>query len=660
MVVRSVREGDGRVFLELLDALCRGPSGLVDILAAADHDGVCSLLVLDHILEQAQVKCKKYPVTGNAGILQHFAGLEADPEVRSVVLLNCGAGLDLQRELEQCRAPAGVKCFLIDSHRPLMLANLAESHDRVVVLDHDVDELVDSRPARPDPDFVFEEEGDSDGEQGEEEWDPDGEENLSPAERAARRAERMLARGERRRRRAEERRAKEEERREQLNDYYRESYNAMPVAISLYRMAVQQERGVPHNLLWLASVSLVAYHELGLISDFEYDLIACNYLKEAYDHADIGGSAGFSQLSQEKPDVAMLSDEEDMTPEKPRMPARLQRGQRSLRFESELRLTLYKHWTLEESVMHSPYFYGAFKLHRDKGVRLLKRFFAQAGISPSQYSQFFCKMQLPIRKTIKKKFQQYGKEVGLTERNMFLDQFVRNNGLLDDVSTSLFLNELSCSDAAHILLAQLSSVPASLSGASLDKLPVNADGHRDLQAIQGLERETMCENFYRATDAVLNKDSACLKEGLALAVEVAKAVQSMARMIVDTKLMRKCSKFRWCKVEQPGHIFRHSLSVRKLSVWLLQVFFSDLSGTKGDIEKPLLMILHDRVRESYLCVGTTPKKGTTEGDCFGSIFRGALRADPSLKFAYDFFDKSCIEIAVDDFDRFVELITSTA
>jgi len=470
----------------------------------------------------------------------------------------------------------------------------------------------------------------SDGERSgdEEEWDPDGV-PLAPAERAARRAERLYERNQQRQRRRQERQARRNERKQQMNDYYQESYYAMPAAISLFRMAQQRNSGWLQEMLWLASVSLVGYHDLGLISDIEYDVIACNYLKEAYDlgEATWNFSQGMSQDSA-KQDSAMMSDEEEMTPGKPPMPARMRRGKRSLRFESDLRLTLYKHWTLEESVMNSPYFYGAFKLHRDKGVRLLKGFFAKAGIMPNQYRQLYGAMKIPVRKKIQKKFREHGKEHGMIEGKMFLDQFVREHGLFDDEHRALFLNELSCSDAVHIVLAHLSCVPAVLSGASMDKLPVNEDGLRDLLAIKEMERKAMEDNFWRASDAISNKEPGCLKEGLGLAVEVVKAVQQMARRIVDTKAMRKCSHFRWCKVEQPGHIFRHGLSVRRLAVWILKVFFSEHSGANGDSDKPLLMIMHDRVRETYLCVGATPKKGSGDGDYFGHIFRAALRPAP--------------------------------
>ena len=50
-----------------------------------------------------------------------------------------------------------------------------------------------------------------------------------------------------------------------------------------------------------------------------------------------------------------------------------------------MRLTLYKHWNVEDSVMHSSYFYGALELNREKGLRTLKHFFANMGIPPAEY-----------------------------------------------------------------------------------------------------------------------------------------------------------------------------------------------------------------------------------------------------------------------------------
>lgn len=46
-------------------------------------------------------------------------------------------------------------------------------------------------------------------------------------------------------------------------------------------------------------------------------------------------------------------------------------------------------------------------------------------------------------------------------------------------------------------------------------------------------------------------------------------------------------------------------------------------------------------------------------DEFGYLFRKVIRKDNSLKIRYDFFDKSCIEVATSDFERFWELLLDT-
>mmetsp|Transcript_114196 Transcript_114196/g.333872 ORF Transcript_114196/g.333872 Transcript_114196/m.333872 type:complete len:653 (-) Transcript_114196:113-2071(-) len=651
MVVRNVRANEGRALLEMLDALRQGAQGsssiTVRILAAADHDGVCAAKILVTVLQQAGVKYTVVPVTANSEIIEHLSQLEEDAEVRSLVLLNCGAALDLERILEECAAPAELMCFVIDAHRPLLLANLSVRHQRVVVLDDDpIAEASGIRPpveeedagASQPTDAEPSEAGDSDAEK-ENVIDgapkPDGQ-----------------AREERKRRRESERQVRIERKRQRINEYYLTSYCATPTALSLFKLA-RQAAPASQDLLWLAAVSLVGYHDQGLVSEVEYNRLNWEELKETNDRTAESAFSGSQAASGTVPDAA--SDDEDPAPAR-RPPARRSREKRSLRFENDLRMTLYKHWSLEESMTHSSYFYGMLELHRDKGLRSLKNFFATAGIPPSDYRQMFSCMQMKNQKSIQSKFRTFGKAYGLSEGKMFLEQFVRDLGPLGEMYRALYLNEVSCLDAAHVVLAMLGSVPGSLSGSKADGLPQDSAGQKNTAAINELERQAMVTNFWRAFDAVLCKEPQTLRDGIAEAVEVAKAVQAQGRLIRDTKAMHRSSSFHWCKIEQPTDIFRHHLSVRRLAVWLLHVMYTYRPDSRST-EQPLLVIVRDKVRDTYLCVGATPTR-FSEQDEFGNLFRTVLRRDSTLKYRYDFFDKSCIEIAADDFDRFWELLNS--
>mmetsp|Transcript_114937 Transcript_114937/g.245405 ORF Transcript_114937/g.245405 Transcript_114937/m.245405 type:complete len:689 (-) Transcript_114937:74-2140(-) len=685
MVLLSLStEDEGRPLLQMWDWLRNGaqdrgrqcaPGGsgrgeaTVRVLAAVDHDGVCSAKLLLDLLRREGVKHVVVPVSNNNDILVQFRQLEGDFEVRSLVLLNCGVGLDLQQHLEDCGASPELRCFVIDAHRPILLANCSARSNRVVILNDDpIAEANDIQPPveewEADDDIGDESEtggNDSEVEQ-ENEWDPNagaGGDPRPPGERAAERREKK-------RRRQADRQAKIERKRRKVNEYYETSYYATPATMSLFKMAAQAN-APSQDLLWLAAVSLVGYHDQGLLSEVNYNRLAWEQLKEALDrstdHAlsSSAPSQGTQGATATVPDSSPgPSDDEQETVPKSRARRPLPRAamaRQCLRFENDLRLSLYKHWTLEESIMHSSYFYGTLELHRDKGLRALKAFFATAGIHPSDYRQLFSCMQIDVRKAIQKKFRDHGKGYGLTEKNMFLQQFVRDLGPLGDKNPALFLQQLSSMDAVHIVGALLSSVPPALSGARIEQLPQTADGRRDTAAISEMESHAMVENFWRAFDAVLCKEPKALLEGIGEAQEMAKSVQNLARLIKDTKAMHQSRHFRWCKIEQPPHLFRNHLAVRRLAVWLLQVLFE--YRPKGeDRGLPLLVIMRDPVMDAYLCVGATPTR-VSDQDEFGSLFRGVMRADKSIKARYDFFDKSCIEVSADDFERFWELLVDT-
>merc|ERR1712125_240379 len=137
------------------------------------------------------------------------------------------------------------------------------------------------------------------------------------------------------------------------------------------------------------------------------------------------------------------------------------------------------------------------------------------------------------------------------------------------------------------------------------------------------ERDAMVDNFWRAYDTLLCK-------------ETAKQIQTLGRILKDSKAIQyQASKqFLWCKLEHPSHIFRHHLNVRRLGVWLLQTLF--MCRPKGESpERSLLVIVRDRVRDTYLLVGATPAQ-LGEQDEFGTLFRKVVTADTSLRSATTF------------------------
>lgn len=612
MVVRNVRQDNGRALLEMLDHLRKGSRSAevtVRILAAADHDGICAAKMLSTILNRTFVKFGVWPVMGNADIKDQFEKLKEDSEVQSMVLLNCGASIDLQKHLEE--VGDHVKCFVIDAHRPVMLENLSKHNQRVVVLDDDP--IAEARGEHP-PVEEFDESDASNSEDDKENEDDPNESELVKHQK------RRLGRQERLRRK-----------RRRLREHFLTSYHAMPVAMSVFQMARQAAPPSP-DFLWLAAVALLGYMDVGLMSEHQYSRLAWEELKEALDSANSGlGSNGPTQTGDD-------SDEERQSS----VPVRSAEKGR-LRFESDLRLTLYKHWTLEESMMHSAYVYGTFELHRDVGVRTLKCFFATSGLVPSDYTQVFRHMSAPVRTSLRKLFAEHGKAYGFTENRIFLDQFVQDLNVVQ--LENLNQLQVSSSDVVHIIISMLCGSSPALEAVSMAE-------QKDHSAVNRLEKEAMWDNFYRAYDAVMCDNPSLLRQGIVEAVDMAKAVQTLARQIRDTKAMKATKRFRWCKIDQPPIIFRHPLAVRKLAMWLSQTLYSFKAQQGSELERPLLVVVRDVIREAYLCVGATPPS-VSDQDEFGSLFREVFKKNTSLRCCYDFFDKSCIEVHADDIDRFL-------
>jgi len=640
MVLRNVREDNGRALLEMLEHLrlrrANAPNThiTVRVLAAADHDGICAAHILSQLLDIRDVKHTLQPVWENADIAQHIKHVENDTEVLSMVLLNCGASTDLEKLVSESKAPDDFRCFVIDAHRPIAGSNLSKHNSRIIVLDDDP--IAEARGERPPVDELDE---DDDADELDEDSEDDKENEGSSNQTSS------LESSERKRSRREAKEDKRRRKRQRIQEYYSLSYHAMPASMSMFHMA-KQAKGQQnlHNVLWLAALGLLGYVELGLMGEEQYNKLVWQQLKEALDSVDDSFNSTGS-LRGTQADSA-LSDDEEQDFIRPRAPPK----EKKLRFDNDLRLTLYKHWSLEESMLHSPYFYAAMSLHWDAGIRAMKNFFATAGMAPSEYRQYFRYMEAPTRRAVRGDFTKHGKAYGLTEDRMFLDQFVQDIGVQSH--ENLVSPQVSSLDAVHVLQALLC-------GSGNDQeLVKRADGKPDFEAIEQNRREEQIHNFYRAYDAALCDRPGLFKEGVAQAVDIAKAVQTLARQIRDTKGAIKVAgtrKFRWTRIDQPPTVFRHQLAARKLVVWLSQTIFAYCS--KRPHELPLLVVIRDGPMDSYLCVGITPPS-ISDVDEFGATFRHAVQATQNLQYRFDFFDKSCIAIAADDIDRFLTALTT--
>ncbi len=169
------------------------------ILVAADVDGLCASRSLTHLLRADQVTYSLVPVQGYSHVAALLRGLgESNNDIRTVILVNCGAIVNLGNLLPWDRPD--LACYVMDSHRPIHLANVYDKERVFVLHDEEEDMVAASLPSdgedlsggeESSSDEEEEEDGDEDGDGeeeaaessgGEEEWDGDGSRSRSKAE----------------------------------------------------------------------------------------------------------------------------------------------------------------------------------------------------------------------------------------------------------------------------------------------------------------------------------------------------------------------------------------------------------------------------------------------------------------------------------------------
>ncbi|RHY30903.1 hypothetical protein DYB32_003940 [Aphanomyces invadans] len=97
------------------------------LLVALDVDSIAAVSILTSLLQSEMVAYSMVPVAG----YKQMANMVFSTEIRSIFLINCGAMIDVYSTLKI----TDQKVYVIDSHRPLHLANVYDRHGTVVLFD---------------------------------------------------------------------------------------------------------------------------------------------------------------------------------------------------------------------------------------------------------------------------------------------------------------------------------------------------------------------------------------------------------------------------------------------------------------------------------------------------------------------------------------------
>ena len=438
----------------------------VIVLASYEVDSVAACRILITLFKTDSIQYTLVPVFTTDNIEQAY--LEHNAHCNDFLFINCGATVDL---LELLNPGGMVNLYIIDAHRPISVTNAFS--EQVFVLIRDT-EPIDEIPKFEDVfrDDEEEEESEAEEDESDEEGDSDDEGDQETGENGDATAGKEESHRKKRKKKGfndekylkmakkqRERRQWEDRRAQILRTYEESTFFSCSSAEIVYELSWLLSKDT-NNLLWLAIIGLTDQYLLNRVSKS-----GTTYLNER----DFLGSH-VRRLNN-----LMGNDSESI----------LSVDYMKINAERELRLYLYRHWSIWESFYHSLFTMSQFKLWSLRGQRKHLDFLSSIGLSLQNCKRKFKSVDTKVRNeasmkiisTYEKHFRQ-----GL-KSNIWFSSFIAQYGVQ---------NKFSALDVAIAANAVLEDPDSSLSSTekfmfALDALS-HANSHMVLEAIEKAKR----------------------------------------------------------------------------------------------------------------------------------------------------------------------------
>ncbi|KAI9814925.1 MAG: hypothetical protein M1826_002130 [Phylliscum demangeonii] len=335
----------------------------------------------------------------------------------------------------------------------------------------------------------------------------------------------------------------------------------------------------------------------------------------------------------------------------------------SIRLSPEPRFLLIRHWSLYDSMLHSPYLSARLHIWTDAGRKRLHKLLAKMGVSLSQCRQSYTHMDLELKRGLRARLLKYAPVYGLeglvppetsgggggAGRRAGAGPgparegwgFVRNWG---------FKACLSATDVAVVVGAILEVGRAGVPGASASAsasasgaiAPEHWDRSHEGRALEDeggdLEGEEWVARFWDAYDALENIDA--LTAALPTAMHLHRAILRTGTALIEKRQIRHLRAFRMAVVKDGPDVplFTHPAALTKLALWVAEAIAEQERERAGDAAAahrpgargtPLVMAGLNERRGVYVVVGT----GSGSGSGGWGLGPGPGRAVPQARAA---------------------------
>uniref|UniRef100_A0A6Q2X471 CDC45 cell division cycle 45 homolog (S. cerevisiae) n=1 Tax=Esox lucius TaxID=8010 RepID=A0A6Q2X471_ESOLU len=531
----------------------------VALLVSLDIDALCACKILQALFHCDQVQYTLVPVTGWQDLGTAF--LEHKEQFRYFVLINCGANVDL---LETLQPEEDSIFFICDTHRPVDVVNVYNDTQVKLMIKQDDDLGV------PSYDDIFRDEEEESGDSGNEsDGDPE------PSGKRRRYEEGAVER------RIERQRAKREweaRRREILFDYEQYEYHGTSAAMMIFELAWVLTKDTK-DMLW------------SVIMKYVTDIATLQRHVSRHNHRN--------------------EDEENS----------LSIDCMRISFEYDLRLALYQHWSLYESICNSSYSSCHFKLWSMHGQKKLQEFLADMGLPLKQVKQKFNSMDMSIKENLREVIEESSNKYGM--KDIRIQTFGVHFG---------FNNRFLASDVVHAAAALLENTE---------------------------KDESPGDNFIKALDCLSRSNLERLHGGIALAKKKLMAIQQTVASCICTNLILSQGPFLYCYLLEGTpdvKLFSKPMALTLLCKYLLKAFVCSTRNKRCKLLPLIMAAPMDVEKGTVLVLGIPPESDTSDKkNFFGRAFEKAAESTSS-RTLHDHFDTSIIELKMEDRTKFLDAL----
>lgn len=283
----------------------------------------------------------------------------------------------------------------------------------------------------------------------------------------------------------------------------------------------------------------------------------------------------------------------------------------SIRLSPDPRFLLLRHWSLYDSMLHSPYLASRLHVWNESGVKRLHKLLAKMGVSLTQCKQTYTHMDMDLKKSLRQRLLKYAGVYGLDDLvpsgsgRASYDQegwgFIRSWG---------WKAQLSAVDVGVILGAILdvgtTHIPAT---PSISYSSFSESSQRTNTADDVPERsQALLPRFFAAYDALAPNQPGHLLAAIPVAQHLLRSVLRTGSSLLMKHQIRHLRAFRMGVVKDGPDLALFANSpgaLVKLALWVgeaVAVNERDKKGSEG--ATPLVLAALDEVRGTYVVVGT--------------------------------------------------------